>query len=105
MVQFRCEFSGVIINNPFLPTDYGEVEDGDDSLDVACDVVTAPPFAKDFRNRRWVCEANSKYKKYVCKWLGCKKQVRTCCACMEGYWLCNGHIVKHAVCKATNTNL
>jgi hypothetical protein len=24
---------------------------------------------------------------------------------MEGYWLCNGHIVKHAVCKATNTNL
>ena len=100
-VQFRRGFSKALIKNPLLSDSYGNVGADDVALDVSCDVVTAPRFAREYRNCHWVCDAKSPYQQYVCKWPGCTKQVRTCCACTLGNWLCTGHIIEHAVLKAT----
>ena len=101
LLQFRREFAYALINNPLLPQNYGEDETMDDALDVPCDVVVAPAFAKEYRNRGWVTTATSKYQQYVWRHPNCKKQVRTCCACMKGHWLCTRHIVEHAITKST----
>ena len=60
-------------------------------------IATAPNYASEYRNRRWICDATSKYPQYTCKWPGCKKLIRTYCSCTPGRWLCTSHIVSHAV--------
>jgi len=99
LVTFRRKFSGHLINNPWLPNTYGLDEEADDWLDVDCDHVTAPEHAKEYRNRQWVCTAKARWQQYVCKAPGCKLQVRTCCACRKGYWLCTKHIIEHVIHK------
>jgi L-asparaginase len=82
------------VNNAELPSG------GNNDIDPPCDVVSAPSHAKEYRNRTWVCTAAIPHQQYTCKAPGCKKRVRTCCACELGYWLCTTHIVDHAVAKA-----
>jgi hypothetical protein len=69
-------------------------------LDVECDVIIAPPHAREYKNGEWICTAKSPHQQYICKAVGCKRQVRTCCACSMGYWLCTKHIVCHVANKA-----
>jgi len=37
--------------------------------------VMAPPHAKEYANRWWVCTAASRYQQYVCRVDKCKKQL------------------------------
>jgi hypothetical protein len=100
LLQFHRHLSGFMINNPWLPNNYEVVVQEDITRDVACDVILAPKHAKGFHYGRWDCTAKAATQQYICKAYGCKKQVRTCCACDLGYWLCPTHIVQHAVSKA-----
>jgi hypothetical protein len=100
LVEFRRAFSGFLIHNPFITQAVEDSWAADLGLEVICDVVTAPPFAKEYRNRKWDEGAGCKYQQYICRAPGCKKAVRTCCACSLGHWLCSKHIVEHAVEKA-----
>ena len=103
LVAFRRMLSNALINNHWLPGGYGDEGGGDDGLDTKCDVISAPPFAREYRNRAWDCSAPIRNTQYVCKAPGCKKRVRTCCACMLGHWMCPTHIVRHAVNKASES--
>ena len=38
---------------------------------------------------------HTKYPQHICRTLNCKKQIRTCCSCNIGYWLCRICIGKH----------
>ena len=100
LVQFRRVFSGFLINNPYISGAYGEAGDQDDGLDTNCDVVHAPPHAREYRNRKWTCDAKHRNQQYTCKVKGCSTKVRSCCACSLGYWMCTTHIVKHAINKS-----
>jgi hypothetical protein len=99
LVNFRRKFSGLLIMNPWLPNTYGLNEEADDMLDVDCEHITAPEHAREYRNRQWVCTAKARWQQHVCKAPGCKLQVRTCCACRKGYWLCTKHIIEHVIHK------
>jgi hypothetical protein len=101
LVAFRRKLSAALIDNHWLPGEYGDGDGGDVGLDTKCDVFSAPPFAREYRDRAWVCTAPIRNTQYVCKAPGCKKRVRTCCACMLGHWMCPTHIVSHAVSKAS----
>lgn len=103
-LQFRRKFSFQLINNPYMPANYGASADGEDALDVACSIETAPAHAREYRNRTWVCDAKLRYQQYLCKEVGCKNRVRTYCACMIGHWMCPNHVLKHAVSKVTTGN-
>eukprot|EP00956_Cyclotella_meneghiniana_P035813 scaffold118478_cov62-Cyclotella_meneghiniana.AAC.6 len=68
LVEFRRKLSGMMIRNPWLPTDYGmDMEEEEERLHVDCEIITAPPHACEYRNRNWVCTATSKFQQYVCK--------------------------------------
>ena len=99
LVHFRRKLSGLMIRNPWLPDTYGLDEESEDWLDIDCAHVTAPEHAREYRNRQWVTTAAARFQQYVCKAPGCKKQVRTCCACRKGYWLCTDHIIGHVIDK------
>jgi hypothetical protein len=103
LLQFRRHLASFMVDNPWLPTDYNVSVDEGSSLEVACDVVIAPNHAREFRYGRWVCDAKAAHQQYVCRVKGCQKQVRTCCACSPGSFLCTTHIVQHAVSKAKST--
>ena len=94
-VEFRRRFSWALIDNQWISS-HARVDDKDE-VDIGNEhvKVTAPPHAKEYRNRQWVCNAVSKYQQYVCRADKCKKQVRTCCKCSLGYWLCNEHLIEH----------
>ena len=59
-------------------------------------LVTAPPFAKYFDGRSWVCKAGKKYQQYVCRSKDCKIYIRTYCTCSPGVWICQECFVRHA---------
>jgi len=65
---------------------------------------TSPPKAREYRNRKWVCDAKQTHQQYTCSVPGCKKKVRTYCVCTPGAWLCTDHMIQHAVEEALKAN-
>ena len=59
-------------------------------------LFTAPPYAKYFNGRTFVCKAVKKYQQYVCRSKGCKTYIRTYCVCSPGVWICQECFVRHA---------
>ena len=49
---------------------------------------TAPLFAHNFFNGKWVKSSPSKYPKHRCITPGCNNRVRTYCSCSPGTWRC-----------------
>lgn len=96
LVNFRRTFAWQLIDNQWLIHEVQEGNNDEEGIEERHQAVTAPPHAKEFRNRRWVCTAVARYQQYVCKAKGCKKQVRTCCSCKKGHWLCDSHLMEHA---------
>lgn len=56
----------------------------------------APPHARKFRNRQWVCDAKAKYQQYMCS-THCGTKIRTFCKCSPGVWICSDCHVKHVL--------
>jgi hypothetical protein len=44
----------------------------------------APPHARKFRNRQWVCDAKVKYEQYMCS-THCGKKIRTFVSALQEY--------------------
>ncbi len=59
-----------------------------------CGVETAPVYAGSWTGTQWQF-LTSKYPQKICKTAGCKKQIRTCCKCMIGFWVCPACIGMH----------
>ena len=95
LVEFRRKFSWALIDNQWISSSETVDEDDMDMVGEVHGLVTAPPHARIYRNRKWVCDANSRYQQYICRAEKCKKQVRTCCRCTMGHWLCNEHLLDH----------
>ena len=83
-IPFRRKFAWMLIDNEYLPEH--ERVDVDTTIlpETEHKVETAPDHASEYRNRRWLCESTKKYQQYTCKWVGCKKMVRTYCPCNPG---------------------
>eukprot|EP00804_Cyclotella_cryptica_P017498 CCRYP_006687-RA/>CCRYP_006687-RA protein AED:0.38 eAED:-0.33 QI:0/-1/0/1/-1/0/1/0/213 len=95
LLEFRRQFSWLLIDNQWLTGEDRVEEDDFEGIEDGHGTVMAPPHAKKYRNRQWVCKAKARYQQYVCKAKGCRKQVRTCCRCKLGYWLCDWHLMDH----------
>lgn len=110
LLEFRRKLAWLFIKNPHLDTQEGEYNDCPFLPPMrinAHTIATAPPKAKKYVNRQWVCTNVSPYQQYTCKWPGCSKQTRNHCACTPGHWLCPNHVLEHAVeeaIKATASN-
>ena len=95
-VDFHRKLAWQLIDKQWLIHEVQEGNNHEEGIEERHQAVTAPQHAKEFRNCRWVCSAVGRYQQYVCKAKGCKKQVRTCCSCKKGYWLCDSHLMDHA---------
>ena len=95
LVEFCRNFSWALIDNQWISSGARVDEEEDLTIGNEHARVTAPPHAKEYCNHWWVCNAVSEYQQYVCRVDMCKKQVRTCCKCSLGYWLCNEHLMEH----------
>ena len=65
------------------------------------DLVMAPPHAKKYMRTRWDMTVKAMYQQYICRGLGCKKQVWPYCICDPVVWLCKqchtNHIVNEVI--------
>lgn len=68
---------------------------------VEHEYLSAPPFAKMWDGRRWICEAKNRYQQYVCKTPRCKAQVRAYCVCSPAVWRCRICYDVHLVDEAS----
>ena len=94
---FRRQLAWMFINNSKI---LSSVEEENADARRHCTLhshVTAPRHASYLRGRRWVLNAATPYAQYVCKTAGCKKRVRTYCACDVGFWMCKGCYVEHLI--------
>ncbi len=57
-------------------------------------LMTAPPYAKCFRNWQWIFSAKSKHQQYMCS-NHCGKKIRAYWACLMGNWLCYNCFGQH----------
>ena len=55
LVNFRRTFAWQLIDNQWLIHDVQEGNNDEEGIEERHQAVTAPPHAKEFRNRRWVC--------------------------------------------------
>jgi len=85
LVEFHRKFSWALIDNQWISSDTRMDEEEEVTLGNEHGRVMAPPHAKEYRNRWWVCNAASRYQQDVCRVDTCKKQVRTCCKCNLGH--------------------
>ncbi len=85
LLGFCRRLAWQIINNSWIQAE-PEQEDGVNIASVHT-LMTAPPHAKSYRNRQWICSAKSKHQQYMCR-NHCGKKIRTYCACLPVNWLC-----------------
>jgi hypothetical protein len=85
LLAFCRRLAWQMINNTWIQSEPEQEEE----VNIASvhRLMTAPPHAKCFRNRRWICSARSKHQQYMCR-NHCGKKIRTYCACLPEHWLC-----------------
>jgi hypothetical protein len=70
-----------LIKNPWIANE--EAAGVEEIGNVTNTLLTAPPHAKRYRNCRWDTSAKSTWQKFKCT-KGCKRWIRTFCACTTG---------------------
>ena len=75
LVEFRRKLSWALIDNQWISSGARMDDEEEYTRPNEHGRVTAPPHAKTYRNRQWVCNAVSKYQQYVCRVERCKKQL------------------------------
>ena len=66
LVEFCRKFSWTLIDNQWISSGARVDEEEEVTIENEHVRVMAPPHAKEYRNCRWVWNAVSKYKQYVC---------------------------------------
>jgi len=94
---FRLQLAWLFIDNPDHPIEETDQQNLVASGEVCHSIQKAPKRASKFEGGNWVCGATADYQQFVCTWPGCKRQVRTYCACTPGRFLCANHILQHSI--------
>jgi hypothetical protein len=95
LLNFRRKYGWQLIMNDDLVED--TVEHYQLTLEGAHTLCRAPPHARVFRNRHWICDAMQRYQQYACGGCRCSNRIRTYCACRPGVWLCGTCHVRHVL--------
>ena len=73
LLNFCRKYGWQLIMNNDLVEDM--VEHYQLTLEGAHTLCRAPPNARVFRNRHWICDAMQKYQQYACSYLGCNNRM------------------------------
>ena len=92
LLRFRRRLAWEMIRNRWIETE--SEREQEEAAESRHQLLTAPPHAKRWQNRRWDTSASFKYQQYVCK-NHCGKRIRTYCACSPGQWLCYNCFGEH----------
>ena len=96
--QFRKKLALQLIENIHLTEETEERLVGTRSRSENLhEFLTAPKHARKCERRIWDLTATAPYQQYVCRGVGCKRQVRTYCSCTPGHWLCSSCYSDHVV--------
>lgn len=96
--NFRQELAFKLINNEWLNGETkGKMNTRTKKRDNVHTLQVAPKYATRYSNGAWKCESKSRYQQFICKVVGCKKQVRSYCSCSPGQWLCASCHVNHVI--------
>ena len=101
LLKFRRRLAWEMIQNSWIATESEREQEA--AADSVHQLLTAPPHAKLWKNRRWDTSASFKYQQYVCK-NRCGKRIRTYCACSPGHWLCYNCFGDHCRDAEMNEN-
>ena len=93
LLNFRRDLAWQLIHNRWLPEAEREVNGRIDNEHI---LERAPKFARIYRNRQWECSAGTMYQQYRCR-SGCRRRIRTFCACSPGIWMCASCHVNHCI--------
>jgi hypothetical protein len=93
LLNYRRALAWELIHNRWLPEAERVI---DAHLDNEHTLERAPKFVRIYRNRAWECTAMTMYQQYRCR-LGCRRRIRTFCACSPGVWMCAACHVKHCI--------
>jgi hypothetical protein len=95
LLNFRRKYGWQLIMNDDLVED--TVEHYQLMLEGNHTLCCAPPHARVYRNRHWICDTHQRYQQYACGYLGCINRIRTYCACCPGVWFCGTCHVRHVL--------
>lgn len=97
LLDFCMTLGWMMVEKQWVGTESGNTEDNMEGVGDEHYIIPVPAHAKIYTNRHWICTTKGKLQHCVCKAPWCKKQVRTCCRCRLGYWLCTQHILEHVI--------
>jgi len=98
ILVFRRRLAWQLVKNPWIANE--EAAGVQEIGNATHTLLTAPPHAKRYRNRRWDTSSKSTWQQFKCS-EGCKRRIRTYCACTPGMWLCRECYPVHiATCES-----
>jgi Transposase IS4 len=95
LLRFRRRLAKALIYNEYLESESPRKGKRKRDSNIAHELQAAPHHAQRFLAGKWICRAKDKYQKYICRGVGCKRRVRTCCKCSQGHWMCQGCFGNH----------
>ena len=93
LLMFRRKLAWKLINNQWIGRQERHVNI---PIDEVHSLLMAPKHARNYKNRRWICDAKCAYQQYRCS-MHCGKRIRTFCACSPGVWICTACHVNHVL--------
>ena len=97
LLEFRKSFAWALIYNNYIHEEAINRRESKRKKTMHHKLKVAPTWCKSFINGKWKKDAKKKYQQYVCRTIGCKKQIRTYCLCSVGHWICQDCFVQHCV--------
>lgn len=103
LLEFRRKLAFALIHNNYLGSerDMGKNRESRKAI-VSHYIKPAPPHARGYFGGKWDLTAKFKYQQYLYRGLGCRKKVRTYCACILGHWMCIDYHSLHLVQEVTS---
>ena len=100
--QFRKRLAYALIDNKYINVEKAEAAVTRSMNPKKHKLCRCPNFAKNYEDGRWNLTAKAMYQQHRCRGRGCKKMVRTYCACLPGVWMCGDCHPKHCYEVATS---
>ena len=97
MIEFCQNFAWAMIHNDFIEEENSERIHDTRRRNEMHKLLKAPTGCKSYVGGKWIKNASKKYQQYKCRTHGCKKQIRTYCACNVGHWMCQECYLNHCI--------
>ena len=95
LLNFRRKYGWQFILNDDLIEE--NVECYQMTLEETHMLCCAPPHARVYLNRHWICDILQMYQQYACGYLVCSNHKRTFCSCRPGVWICGTCYICHVL--------